>query len=129
MKPNRSRNRSSGNEKPTPEPLALESFLPYRLSVLANTIVKYQKGKLVMAEPPQLPLQADLKMVFEEAAREQILEWWSSAAQEAGANIVEGCEILSIEGEHLGQHADSVELLEELVEDLHGEHDADLGLS
>lgn len=70
----------------------------YERGALANTIVKYQKGKLVMAEPAQLPLQADLHMVFQEAAREQILEWWSEAVRGAGTNLVEGCEILSIEG-------------------------------
>ncbi len=71
----------------------------YERSVLADTIVKYQKGKFVMAEPPQLPLQADLKMVFEEAVREQILEWWAEAVQTAGTNLVEATEILSIEGQ------------------------------
>ena len=71
----------------------------FERSSLADTIVKYQKGKLVMAEPPQLPLQADLKMVFEEATREQVLQWWTSAVGEAGANLVEQTEILSISGE------------------------------
>ena len=71
----------------------------YERSVLADTIVKYQKGKFVMAEPPQLPLQADLKMVFEEAAREQVLEWWAEAVQNAGTNLVEATEILSISGQ------------------------------
>ena len=71
----------------------------YERSVLADTIVKYQKGKLVMAEPPQLPLQADLKMVFEEAVREQVLDWWSEAATNAGTNLVEATEVLSIQGE------------------------------
>lgn len=71
----------------------------YERSVLADTIVKYQKGKLVMAEPPQLPLQADLAMIFEEAVREQVIEWWSEAATNAGTNLVERTEILKIEGE------------------------------
>lgn len=68
-------------------------------SVLADTIVKYQKGKLVMAEPPQLPLQSDLKMIFEEAVREQVIDWWATAASDAGTNLVEATEVLSIEGE------------------------------
>ena len=71
----------------------------FERSVLADTIVKYQKGKLVMAEPPQLPLQGDLKMVFEEAVREQVLAWWSEAAANAGTNLVEATEVLSIQGE------------------------------
>jgi Fe-S-cluster-containing dehydrogenase component/thioredoxin reductase/CRP-like cAMP-binding protein len=71
----------------------------YERSVLADTIVKYQKGKLVMAEPVQLPLQADLKMVFEEAVREEILGWWKEAIDGVQTNFVEACEILSIEGE------------------------------
>jgi Fe-S-cluster-containing dehydrogenase component/thioredoxin reductase len=70
----------------------------YERSVLADTIVKYQKGKFVMAEPPQLPLQADLKMVFEEAVREQVLEWWDQAVKTAGTNLVEATEVLAIEG-------------------------------
>ncbi|MFK7896032.1 MAG: NAD(P)-binding domain-containing protein [Myxococcota bacterium] len=68
-------------------------------SVLADTIVKYQKGKLVMAEPPQLPLQSDLKMIFEEAVREQVIDWWATAASDAGTNLVEATEVLAIEGE------------------------------
>lgn len=69
-------------------------------SVLADTIVKYQKGKLVMAEPPQLPLQAELerRMIFQEATREQILEWWSDAVRAVETRLVEGCEVLKIEG-------------------------------
>ena len=70
----------------------------YERSVLANTIVKYQKRKHVMAEPPQLPLQPGLKMTFEAARREQILEWWGGAVRETGVQLVEGCEILGIEG-------------------------------
>jgi Fe-S-cluster-containing dehydrogenase component/thioredoxin reductase/CRP-like cAMP-binding protein/pSer/pThr/pTyr-binding forkhead associated (FHA) protein len=71
----------------------------FERSVLASTIVKYQKGKLVMAEPPQLLLQPELKMSFEEGVREQVLDWWVSAVGEAGTRLVEGCEILRIEGE------------------------------
>ncbi|MHA7839540.1 MAG: NAD(P)-binding domain-containing protein, partial [bacterium] len=70
----------------------------YERSVLADTIVKYQKGKLVMAEPPQLPLQAELRMTFEEAVREQILEWWAEAVRGAGTRLVESCEVLDIQG-------------------------------
>jgi len=71
----------------------------YERSVLANTIVKYQRRKPVMAEPPQLPLQPDLKMKFQEGAREDVLEWWTEAVREAGTRIVEATEVLSIEGE------------------------------
>jgi len=71
----------------------------YERSVLADTIVKYQKGKLVMAEPPQLLLQPDLKMSFQEAVREEILDWWGTAVREAGTQVVEGSEILKVEGE------------------------------
>jgi len=71
----------------------------FERSVLADTIVKYQKGKFVMAEPPQLPLQADLKMTFEEAVREQVLDWWTEAVRTSGANLLEATEVLSIEGE------------------------------
>ncbi len=71
----------------------------FERSVLADTIVKYQKGKLVMAEPPQLPLQADLKMTFEEAAREQVLDWWAEAVRNAGTELALGTEIVGISGE------------------------------
>ena len=75
------------------------SHVLYERSVLANTIVKYQKGKLVMAEPAQLPLQAELKVVFEESVREEVLKRWAAAMSGVGAELVEACEILSIEGE------------------------------
>ncbi|MEZ4292274.1 MAG: NAD(P)-binding domain-containing protein [Myxococcota bacterium] len=71
----------------------------YERSVLADTIVKYQKGKFVMAEPPQLPLQADLRMTFEPAVREQVIDWWADAVRNAGTNLVEACEILAIRGQ------------------------------
>jgi thioredoxin reductase/Fe-S-cluster-containing dehydrogenase component len=71
----------------------------YERSCLANTIVKFQKGKLVMAEPGQLPLQPNLDVTFREAGREQILDWWAEAVGRAGTNVIESCEILSIEGE------------------------------
>lgn len=41
---------------------------------VANTIHRYQKGKLVMAEPTQLPLRSALS--FGAGAREDILETW-----------------------------------------------------
>jgi thioredoxin reductase/Fe-S-cluster-containing dehydrogenase component/CRP-like cAMP-binding protein len=71
----------------------------YERAVLASTIVKYQKGKLVMAEPPHLRLQDQLQMTFHEGKREEVLDWWSKAAQNAGTRVVEATEILAIEGE------------------------------
>jgi Fe-S-cluster-containing dehydrogenase component/thioredoxin reductase/CRP-like cAMP-binding protein len=70
----------------------------FERSVLANTIVKYQRRKHVMAEPPQLPLQPDLHVRFEAGRREDVLEWWTGAVRDAGVEVVEGCEILGIEG-------------------------------
>jgi len=60
----------------------------FERSVIADTVVKYQKGKLVMAEPPQLLLQPELKMSFEEAVREQMLEWWNGAIRKSGARAL-----------------------------------------
>ncbi|MFO0690979.1 MAG: NAD(P)-binding domain-containing protein [Myxococcota bacterium] len=65
---------------------------------LADTIVKYQKGKLVMAEPPQLPLQAELGFTFKEGKREEVLDWWETAVREAGVQLALGCNVVGIQG-------------------------------
>lgn len=70
----------------------------YERSRLADTIEKYPKGKFVMAEPPQLPLQGDIGFTFREGKREEVLGWWSTAIREAGVKVALGCEVLSIKG-------------------------------
>ncbi len=68
---------------------------------IADTIFKYQKGKLVMAEPPRLRLHEDLPMRFEESVREDILSRWQEDITEAGVELRKGpeFEVMSITGE------------------------------
>ncbi len=68
---------------------------------LANTIERYQKGKLVMAEPTRLGLQSGLKVRFQQAKREQVLEDWSEAVRSSGAVVRVGPEheLVRLEGE------------------------------
>jgi len=61
----------------------------------AHTIQRYQKGKHVMAEPPVLPLRADLP--FEAGTRETVLERWQAGLEAAGVNIRFGAEVAAIE--------------------------------
>ena len=62
----------------------------------ANTIQKYQKGKLVMAEPGALPLRSALP--FEAAVRETVLERWATGLTEHRVNVRYGAEVLAISG-------------------------------
>ena len=68
---------------------------------LANTIERYQKGKLVMAEPSRLGLQADLDMGFEQNTREDVLNEWYAALERADVKTAIGPEheLASIEGQ------------------------------
>ncbi len=70
-------------------------------SNLANTIVKYQKGKWVMDEPTRLPLQSDLELKFVAGAREEVLANWQADVTRSGANMKIGAqyEVQKIEGE------------------------------
>lgn len=67
---------------------------------LAQTIVWYQKRKLVMAEPGDLSLHADHPLPFTEGTREQVLDGWTKASQAAGTNlwIGPGNEVVRISG-------------------------------
>jgi CRP-like cAMP-binding protein/thioredoxin reductase/Pyruvate/2-oxoacid:ferredoxin oxidoreductase delta subunit len=67
---------------------------------LAQTIVKYQKGKHVMAEPAALPLQADLSLHFEEGTREEVLAAWTEGTRTAETNLRQGSghEVTKVEG-------------------------------
>lgn len=68
---------------------------------LANTIERYQKRKLVMAEPTRLPLQADLDISFKQNTREKVLEAWYAAVERAGVKTAIGPqhELLKLEGQ------------------------------
>lgn len=63
----------------------------------ANTIHKYQKGKLVMAEPAVLPLRSP--MTFAAGPRENILETWHKDIQRHKVNLLLGMRVDGINGE------------------------------
>jgi CRP-like cAMP-binding protein/thioredoxin reductase/Fe-S-cluster-containing hydrogenase component 2 len=52
---------------------------------IANTIVNYQKGKYVMAEPSYLDLRSDFR--FSADSRESILESWQATLESNSLNI------------------------------------------
>ncbi|WP_328831714.1 cyclic nucleotide-binding domain-containing protein [Thermaurantiacus tibetensis] len=63
---------------------------------LADTIFRYQKGKHVMATPPQLLLRCDL--AFEAGARETVLARWAEDAAAAGIAVRHHAEVTEISG-------------------------------
>ncbi|MDP4027472.1 MAG: cyclic nucleotide-binding domain-containing protein [Gallionella sp.] len=63
----------------------------------ANTIHKYQKGKLVMAEPAVLPLRSPL--TFAAGPRENILETWGQDIQRCQVNLHLDTQVDGIKGE------------------------------
>lgn len=66
----------------------------------AHTIHKYQKGKLVMAEPAVLPLRSP--MTFSAGTREDILEAWNRDLGRYQVNSLLNAEVVGIEGERGG---------------------------
>ena len=68
---------------------------------LANTIQRYQKGKLVMEEPARLPLHPELPLRFGMGSREEVLATWAADVSAARVNLRLGpaFEVLSITGE------------------------------
>lgn len=62
----------------------------------ANTITKYQKGKLVMAEPNALPLRSP--MSFAVGTREKVLETWIAELEQYHVNLRLGAQVASITG-------------------------------
>jgi thioredoxin reductase/Fe-S-cluster-containing hydrogenase component 2 len=63
----------------------------------ANTIQRYQKGKLVMAEPGYLPLRSSLS--FEIGSREEVLSVWQEGIDDYNVNIRYKTEVKAISGE------------------------------
>ena len=59
---------------------------------LANTIQRYQKGKLVMDEPTRLELRSELELEFKAGSREQVLDTWEVGTKAAGTNLRCGSE-------------------------------------
>lgn len=69
---------------------------------IANSIVRYQRGKWVMAFPTGLPLRSDLS--FEAASRESVLEHWSAHTDALGINIRCRAEVVQVRSENGGFH-------------------------
>jgi CRP-like cAMP-binding protein/thioredoxin reductase len=69
-------------------------------AALANTIVKYQKGKHVMDEPPVLHLREELAVPFEAGTREDVLAGWEKAVADAGVDLRAGAgyEVTALKG-------------------------------
>ncbi|MDP2226604.1 MAG: cyclic nucleotide-binding domain-containing protein [Moraxellaceae bacterium] len=67
----------------------------------SDTIYKYQKGKHVMAEPANLPLQSG--MSFNAGKREDVLGTWNTELDQQGINIRYGRRVSGVEkvGKHL----------------------------
>ncbi len=63
----------------------------------AKTIQRYQKGKLVMAEPGYLDLRSDFD--FAEGSRETILQRWTDNLARSAVNMRYDCEVTSIKGQ------------------------------
>jgi len=69
-------------------------------SDLAYTIVRYQKGKHVMDEPPALGLRQEVAIPFQAGARESVLQGFADGTRRAGTNLKvgPGYEVTKIEG-------------------------------
>ncbi len=76
----------------SPSYILLESF-----EKPAKTIQRYQKGKLVMAEPGYLDLRSDFS--FLQGSREQVLAAWQSALEQLNVNIRYQSQVESITGQ------------------------------
>ncbi len=63
----------------------------------ADTIFKYQKGKLVMATPNVLPLRSEFP--FTDGSREEVLGNWDEQLQALDVNIRYNAEVTGIERE------------------------------
>ena len=70
-----------------------------RTDHINDTIFKYQKRKLVMATPVELPAQEGLEIEFHEESREELIDSWSATANQTKANIRFRTEVNAITGE------------------------------
>ena len=77
--------------------LGMSHILLEKADHASDTIYKYQKGKLVMATPDQLPLRSDFE--FELGIREDILGSWDDSLESLGVNIRYKAEVTAISGE------------------------------
>lgn len=70
-----------------------------RTDHINDTIYKYQKGKLVMATPVELPAQQGLEIEFKEELREELIDSWTGSLKESGANVRYKTECQAVTGE------------------------------
>jgi flavin-dependent dehydrogenase len=61
---------------------------------IANTVRRYQKAKLVMSEPMQLPLRSSIS--FAAGTRESILETWQQEVGDSRINLRSGATVSAI---------------------------------
>ncbi len=64
---------------------------------IANTIHRFQKGKLVMDEPKQLPLRS--KISFDAGVRESVLETWQKELAKVAVNLHLNSSVTAISGQ------------------------------
>lgn len=79
--------------------LGISHILLEAAPAIANTVQRFQKGKLVMAEPERLPLRSPLG--FSAATRETVLAGWQADTERLGINLRTSSVIRSITG-HAG---------------------------
>ncbi len=70
-----------------------------RTDHINDTIFKYQKRKLVMATPVELPAQQGLELEFKEESREEVIDSWTKTAAATGINIRYRADVQAIAGE------------------------------
>jgi CRP-like cAMP-binding protein/thioredoxin reductase/Pyruvate/2-oxoacid:ferredoxin oxidoreductase delta subunit len=70
-----------------------------RTDHINDTIYKYQKKKLVMATPVELPPQQGLELEFKQESREEVIESWTKTLTETGVSIRYRAEVTAIGGE------------------------------
>lgn len=71
------------------------SFVTLEQEQLGGTVAHYPRGKLVMTRPVELPLIG--RMPFTEVGKEELLAFWTKAAQDAGLHIAYGTRVDRVE--------------------------------
>jgi cGMP-dependent protein kinase 2 len=64
--------------------LGVPHVLLERADHINDTIFKYQKRKLVMATPVELPPQQGLELEFKQESREEVIDSWMGSVTRAG---------------------------------------------
>lgn len=73
------------------------SYLTLEAAAFANTFVTMTKGKLLLAEPVDVPLRS--RVWFEECHKEELLERWRAIRDDEDLNIREQEKVTSIKGQ------------------------------